>query len=399
MTAHQTDSPESEGSEPTGARPAGRSGRKRRVVRRTAVALVVASALTAGAVVAVRQPWRTDDDTATAAPAGDKPGIVAVQRTSLSSGMNLSGRIAHGNPTELGAQGQGTFTKLPAVGDEITAGGPVYELDGKPVVLFTGTRPFWRELAAGMADGADVRQLERNLVNLGHAKGLDLKVDDKFTDATAAAVKRWQKALKLEETGKVELGRIAALPDRTVRVQEVVAKLGGTAASGSGGTVVKVTGTELVATVQPEDDQLPQFAPGSTVEVALAGGVKVQGKVRTIARGQAGTDGGGTGQGSGGGGKDKATVTIVLADQAAAHKALDGAQPAVTVTVTDRRADNVLVVPVTALLALADGGYGVQVVRDGTAPALVPVKLGLIANARAEVSGDLREGDQVVVPS
>ncbi|MFF0389377.1 peptidoglycan-binding protein [Kitasatospora sp. NPDC004615] len=356
------------------------------------------AALAAAAVVAVRQPWRTDD--AAAAPAGGKPSTVGVQRTSLSSGVNLSGRIGYGAATELGAQGQGTFTKLPAADDEITAGGTVYELDGKPVVLFTGTRPFWRELAGGMTDGADVRQLEQNLVDLGYAKGLDLRVDDKFTDATAVAVKRWQKALKLEETGKVELGRIAVLPDRTVRVQEVVAKLGG-AAGGSGGTVVKVTSTELVATVQPEDDQLPQFAPGSTVEVALAGGGKVQGKVRTIARAHSGTDGPGTGAGGGGGGggKDKATVTIALADQAAARKTLDSAQPAVTVTVTDHRADDVLVVPVTALLALAEGGYGVQIVRDGAAPVLVPVKPGLIANARAEVSGDLREGDQVVVPS
>ncbi|MFJ1795172.1 peptidoglycan-binding protein [Kitasatospora griseola] len=379
----------------TALRSSGQGRRKGRAVRRTAVALLVAATLAAAAVVAVRQPWRTDD--VATAPAGEKPTTVSVQRTSLSSGMNLSGRIGYGTATELGAQGQGTFTKLPAADDEITAGGMVYELDGKPVVLWTGTRPLWRELAGGMTDGADVRQLEQNLLDLGYAKGLDLKVDDKFTDATTLAIKRWQKALKLEETGKVELGRIAVLPDRTVRVQEVVAKLGGTA-GGSGGTVLKVTGTELVATVQPEDDQLPQFAPGSTVEVALVGGGKVQGKVRTIARAHPGTDGPGSGPGAGGG-KDKATVTIALADQAAARKTLDGAQPAVTVTVTDRRADDVLVVPVTALLALAEGGYGVQVVRDGAAPVLVPVKPGLIANARAEVSGDLREGDRVVVPS
>ncbi|MFJ7279367.1 threonine/serine exporter family protein [Kitasatospora sp. NPDC098663] len=53
--------------------------------------------------------------------------------------------------------------------------------------------------AVGETAGADVRQLEQNLVDLGYAKGLDLKVDDKFTGATAVAVKRWQKALDLEE--------------------------------------------------------------------------------------------------------------------------------------------------------------------------------------------------------
>jgi hypothetical protein len=59
----------------------------------------------------------------------------------------------------------------------------------------------------------------------------------------------------------------------------------------------------------------------------------------------------------------------------------------------------VLTVPVAALLALAEGGYGVQVVGGGTTR-IVAVQTGLFAGGRVEVTGDgLAEGQTVGVPS
>lgn len=43
----------------------------------------------------------------------------------------------------------------------------VYEADGAPVVLFRGSRPFWRELSVGSSDAEDIRQLQSNLTALG----------------------------------------------------------------------------------------------------------------------------------------------------------------------------------------------------------------------------------------
>jgi hypothetical protein len=60
-------------------------------------------------------------------------------------------------------------------------------------------------------------------------------------------------------------------------------------------------------------------------------------------------------------------------------------------------------VPVTALVALAGGGYGVYV-RAGGERRLVPVTPGLFANTLVEIRGDalhggsLHEGDKVEVP-
>jgi hypothetical protein len=54
------------------------------------------------------------------------------------------------------------------------------------------------------------------------------------------------------------------------------------------------------------------------------------------------------------------------------------------------------------LIALAEGGYAVEKVTPDSAPGtgtLVPVEVGLVAEAKVQISSpDLREGDQVITP-
>ncbi|MGW3984575.1 peptidoglycan-binding protein, partial [Streptomyces mirabilis] len=354
-------------------------------------------------VTASRQPWHTETQTTP-----DQPQTtIAVRRTSLSSGLELAGRLGRGTATDVVGDAQGTITRLPQPNDRITAGEQLYEVNAVPVIMFTGARPFWRELAQGMSDGPDVEQLERNLTGLGYADATNLTVDEKFTAATAAAVKRWQKALGLPETGKVELGRVVAVPGATVLVQQVTAKLGSTA--GPGTAVLTVTRPDLYATAEVTDDQITQLTPGSRVTVNLAGGT-TRGTLVGVADSSAvtGTDGDGSGGDANGAGPTKVTATVMLTDQKKAAAAFRRAQLGVTVTVPGKSTGKVLVVPVTALLALAEGGYGVQVVSGASPepgqhspaqPELVPVRIGLIVNALVEITGNVHEGDRVVVPS
>jgi hypothetical protein len=59
----------------------------------------------------------------------------------------------------------------------------------------------------------------------------------------------------------------------------------------------------------------------------------------------------------------------------------------------------VLSVPVAALVALAEGGYGLQVVEGG-ATRYLPVEVGMFADGRAEVSGPgLADGMTVGMPA
>ena len=89
-------------------------------------------------------------------------------------------------------------------------------------------------------------------------------------------------------------------------------------------------------------------------------------------------------------------VTVRLAQpRLAGH--LD--QAPVTVNIVSARADNVLAVPVNALVALAGGGYAVQVVH-GRAVRLTAVRTGLFGSTLVQVSGaGLRSGTQVEVPA
>jgi membrane fusion protein, multidrug efflux system len=65
--------------------------------------------------------------------------------------------------------------------------------------------------------------------------------------------------------------------------------------------------------------------------------------------------------------------------------------------VSQQRKD-VLAVPVAALLALPNGGYGVQVVQGG-ATRIVAVKTGMFAAGRVQISGGgIAEGLTVGMP-
>ena len=84
------------------------------------------------------------------------------------------------------------------------------------------------------------------------------------------------------------------------------------------------------------------------------------------------------------------------------HHAPPGArldQAPVNVNITTERANHVLAVPVNALLALAGGGFGVDVVTGPTSR-LVGVSTGLYSNTLVQVSGSgISPGARVEVPA
>ncbi|MER8048131.1 peptidoglycan-binding protein [Streptomyces sp. NPDC094032] len=365
----------------------GRARRRRR--RRIVVPLALVAVIGGTGALAVTRPWE-GPGTAAARPSVGH-GTVVVEKGSLSSGIQVGGALAFDAPTPVVPAGQGTLTALPAVGSVVRAGGKLYEVDGRPVVLMNGRRPLWRDLGPGIPDGPDVAQLERNLVRLGHAEGLGLSVDGKFTKATAVAVKRWQKSLGARQTGTVARGDVVMLPLDSVRVRRIGAQLGSAVGSAS---VMTVTDTALVAVVRPAENQLSRFKPNGRVTVKLSDGGTVTGRIRSLVRGGSGDGDDQGGSGDSGGGAEKTEVTIALDDQRRARQA---GPSSVTVTIVGDTARDALVVPVTALLALDGGGYGVRV-EEGAATRLVRVRLGLVADARAQISGDVRAGDRVVVP-
>jgi hypothetical protein len=86
-------------------------------------------------------------------------------------------------------------------------------------------------------------------------------------------------------------------------------------------------------------------------------------------------------------------MRLSLADDAA--EIPDGP---VTLSLVRQERPDVLAVPVNALLALLVGGYAVERVTDDGLTELVAVDAGLFADGWVEVSGELAEGDEVIVP-
>jgi peptidoglycan hydrolase-like protein with peptidoglycan-binding domain len=347
-----------------------------RVLITAVTAAAVAGAAGAAAIGFGGGADRTPTSTA------EPPATAPVTRTTLYDREEHDGTLGHGTETAVGSRLGGTVTWLPAAGTVVRRGQALYRVDDTPVVLLHGTLPAYRDLRTG-TEGADVRQFETELRALGYT---GFTVDDGYTSSTAAAVERWQKALGLEQTGAVALGRVvyAAGP---VRVAGVPVGVGEPAQ----GTVLNVSGIDRVVTVALEVSDRRLATTGAAVSVELPGGRTVAGTigaVETVIKPAQGDAEAST--------EVEVTVALAAADQSAVD-GFDLATVGVTFTVAERK--DVLTVPVAALLALAEGGYGVQVVHDG-ATRVIAVETGLFSGGRVEVSGGgIAEGMIVVMPS
>jgi hypothetical protein len=170
-----------------------------------------------------------------------------------------------------------------------------------------------------------------------------------------------------------------------VRVSSVTGELGGPGA----GALLKYSGTAKAVTADLTAAQKELGKPGTKVSMTL-NGKTFAGTVASIA--PAPPDSSNNGQNQ----EQKFTATITPDDQAAVGEQDAGS---VDVRFVTGSRQGVLAVPVGALVALAEGGYAVEVV-EGTNRRLVAVHAGLFADGKVEVSGpDLREGMRVVTTS
>lgn len=316
-----------------------------------------------------------------AAPQAPPPVATAeVSRTDLAQQESLTGELAYGTEHTMRGRKQGTITGLPGPGTVLDRGQTVYQVDATPVVLFLGGLPLYRDVGPDLTDGPDVRLVEENLRALGFG---GFTVDATFTGATEDAIREWQESLGLEETGVIHPADVI-VTSGPVRVATVIAEPG----DAGSGDLLTHTSTTRVVTIELEESQQDLGKPGVKVTMTV-GGKEVAGTVAELAPTPA--------DGNGGGGQEETFTATITVDDAAALGDLDSGSVDVRFTIDTRQ--GVLVVPVGALLALAEGGYGVEVV-DGADRRLLAVRTGLFADGDVEVSGDgLSEGMRVVVTS
>jgi hypothetical protein len=143
---------------------------------------------------------------------------------------------------------------------------------------------------------------------------------------------------------------------------------------------------EVALQVTTTDQSL--FSAGLAVQVELADATTVAGTVSSV---------GTTVKRSGSGPNSTlyVDVSVAIPDEPAGGL-IEGP---VTVHVPSQSAKQALMVPVRALVALAEGGYAVQrQATDGTL-SYVGVETGLFSDGWVQVTGKLAAGDMVMVPA
>jgi hypothetical protein len=344
--------------------------------------------LTAGVVSA----WRAGLSSLAATPAtGGRgallPATAAVTRRDIAATTPVSATLGYAGSWTVRGQGGGTLTRLPKAGQVIGQGQALYRVDnGSPVVLLYGSVPAWQALDEGVT-GADVSQLNHDLVALGDASRSEISAAgwDYFSWETAYGVQKLEEHLGVSSPpGSLSLGQVVFEP-AALRVATVTGSLGGPAS----GPVLTATSDRHVVTIPLDASQQSEVKAGDRVTVTLPDGTTTPGVVSSVGTVAVTSE-------SGGNATTTIPVEVKLTDPQAAGS-LD--QAPVTVNITTATARNVLVVPVTALLAQSSGGYAVEVAGPGNTRRYVPVRPGISdeTSGLVQVTGALAPGQRVVV--
>jgi hypothetical protein len=313
-----------------------------------------------------------------------------VVRENLSAMTPVAATLGYSGSYTVYGQGAGTLTGLPQPGQVISQGQLLYQTgNGSPVVLLYGSVPDWRAMSEGTT-GADVSQLNHDLVTLGDARSSQISSLgwDYYSSETAYAVQQLEEHLGVSDpSGSLSLGQVVFEPT-AIRVSHVTGSLGGPAS----GPVLQATSDEHVVTIALDTSQESEVKAGDHVSVTLPDGTSTAGMVSSVGTVAIMS----TSQGT--------TTTTVPVTVKLTHPAAAGSldQTPVTVYITTVTARGVLAVPVTALLARAPGAYVVEVIGPRRTRHYVPVTAGPVfddTSGLVQVTGNLTPGQRVVVAS
>ncbi len=140
---------------------------------------------------------------------------------------------------------------------------------------------------------------------------------------------------------------------------------------------------------------------GNSVKIRLPGGETTTGTISAVEpptdKSAAGDQKNSDSSQDSGSEKERIIPITVTPDDPEATKNLQEAS--VTLGLISDKRENVLSVPLSALIALTPDQFGVEVVNDDNTTRKVPVTTGLFAGDRVEVTSDeLSENQRVVVP-
>lgn len=307
----------------------------------------------------------------------------AVVRGDLTAEQEFRAAVSFGDTWSPTTDLAGTVTDHHPIGHVVALGGVLVRVDDQPLFLAEGAMPMYRELRRidtrfrdengdrlTLQEGFDVAQLQYFLVQAGFDADGAMTVDGTFGKSTETAVEEWQESVGLSPTGRIDNSQIVFSPD-AVRIASA-ARVGDRFSS------LEVNNAKPAVLVDTSNRDRGAFTVGAVVDVELANEGTRPGTVDKQEQVTA---------------QDGSTVwrTTILADGE-----LPGATTTATVTAHRTVASDALIVPVSALLALAEGGFAVEVITE-TGSVLTAVEVGEVLDGQAEVEGNLENDDRVVV--
>jgi peptidoglycan hydrolase-like protein with peptidoglycan-binding domain len=320
--------------------------------------------------------WSTGSSSGTASASATPGATATVERGTLAATESWEGTLDYGTPFTVTSNGEGIVTWLVDEAEVLERGDLLYRVNERPVTLLYGDVPMYRDLRPGDT-GTDVAQLKANLAELGY-DGFD--DDDEFSPSVADAVRAWQEDVGVEPTGTVGRGDVVFAAEGG-QVDGLRSGVGEMVTPGR--AVMDITGAEQVVSFEVELDDRDRVEVGTEVTVELPDSDELTGTVAvtTVAEVAAAESDDPMG---GGETESIAQVEVTVDDDVPADLS---DEPVDVVVVTDER-DDVLSVPVNALVALAEGGYGLEVVADDGDTSTVPVETGLFAQGKVEIDSD-----------
>ena len=317
-------------------------------------------------------------------------GVTAtVTKGDLVGETTVQGTLHYADSYTLKSAFEGVVTALPTPGTTLTQGSHVYTVAGNNTYLLHGATPAWRAFEEGMSDGEDVTQLETALSELGY---FEATPNAHFDWNTIAAIKKWQKALTLTQSGSLPLGTVLFAPE-DLRIGALKARVGDNATMETELFTASSSRQVISANLKLSDQALGVV--GNSVTVRLPGSaVTTTGTITSVEPPREKASEEGSKETT----KERIIPITVTPDDTSA---LDGLQEAsVSLGLTSQTRTGVLSVPLGALVALSSDQFGVEVVDEKGEIRRVPVTVGLFAGDRVEVSGDeIAEGQRVVVPN
>ncbi|MBA2323766.1 MAG: hypothetical protein H0V92_07080 [Pseudonocardiales bacterium] len=372
------------------------------------LAAVVLSALATGlASVLIRSPAEVAARTAAPQPT---PILVPVEKRRIETKVVSRATGEYGSPRGLTVTrsalktGPRVITTTPKVGATLDEGAVVMTVSGRPVFLFSGAQPAYRDLGPGVR-GADVAQLEKALARLNLRPG---RIDDVYDAATGQAVEALYRRAGFApivapgpvlsraeplETGLVAGGRSSGgvqlpademifEPVVPLRVSEVKAGLG----AEPQGPLITATDSTVALNGSLTIDEARLVKPGMEVRIDEPTlGITAHGSVVEVAD-RPGTD------------EVDGFHVFFSASVDNPPPTLVGSSVRMTIPVSSTQGD-VLAVPVSAVSLEPDGSSSVRRSVNGK-PELVAVQPGVSSDGYVAVtapSSDLKAGDLVVV--